>query len=516
VKRWLFLAHRWLGVLLCAFMAMWFFSGVVMMYVGYPKLSDGERLAALPALRADAVRVDAAAAVRAASPPARPGAAPPEPRAIRLTSVAGRPVYVVTFGRDAVAAIDATDGRRLDGIDRDAALAAATAFAAGPAPEAVPIPAVHLGLVREDAWTHSRALDLHRPLHVVAVAGGTLLYVSSATGEVVRDASRTERTWNWVGAWIHWLYPFRGGALDRWWHDIVVWMSVAATVLTVAGLVVGVLRWRIVSRFRSGGRSPYRESWMKWHHWTGLVFGVLSLTWIFSGLMSMNPWKVFSSPGAPRGAVAVVPGELGEAVAMSIERFSAIGHQVRELEWRTFDGRTLLVGFDGAGRTRLMRDRGEPFERLSFEELATAAERAMPEARVVASKVIDRYDLWHYARAPHTMLGHVDRRLPILRVEFDDPGRTWLQLDPHTGALVSRLDATQRTKRWLFAMLHSWDWWPLLERRPLWDVLLVIASAGGFALSASGVVIGWRRLQRKAKAFSPGARTARAREGTAA
>ena len=49
-KRWLYLVHRWLGVLLCAFFAMWFLSGVVMMYVGYPKLTQAERLMNLPPL----------------------------------------------------------------------------------------------------------------------------------------------------------------------------------------------------------------------------------------------------------------------------------------------------------------------------------------------------------------------------------------------------------------------------------------------------------------------------------
>jgi hypothetical protein len=516
VKRWLFLAHRWLGVLLCAFMAMWFFSGVVMMYVGYPKLTDGERLAALPVLRTESVRIDAAEAIRAASPTAGPGTAAPGPRSIRLTSVADRPVYVIAFGPANMVAVDASDGRRLEGVDREAALAAAGSFAQAAMPEGSRGVPSYLGSLREDAWTHSRALDPHRPLHVIEVAGGTLLYVSSATGEVVRDATRTERTWNGVGAWIHWLYPFRGGALDPWWSDIVVWTSVAATLLTLAGLVVGILRWRFVGRFRSGGRTPYREPWMKWHHWTGLVFGVLSLTWIFSGLMSMNPWKVFTSTGAPRESATVAPGALGDAVAASIGRFASTGHVVRELEWRAFDGRPLLVGFDGAGRTRLMREDRLPFDRLSFDELAAAAARVMPQARPIASTVVERYDLWHYARAPHTMLGHIDRRLPILRIEFDDPGRTWLHMDPHTGAVVSRLDTTQRTKRWLFAMLHSWDWWPLLERRPLWDVLMIAGSLGGFALSVSGVVIGWRRLQRKAKTLSPARRATGDGEGATA
>ncbi|MEQ1742713.1 MAG: hypothetical protein ABL869_09500, partial [Candidatus Nitrotoga sp.] len=57
--------------------------------------------------------------------------------------------------------------------------------------------------------------------------------------------------------------------------------------------------------------------------------------------------------------------------------------------------------------------------------------------------------------------------------------------------------STKRLSRWLFAMLHSWDWLPLLERRPLWDIVLISFSLCGTALSLSGVVIGWRRLSRK-------------------
>ncbi len=35
---------------------------------------------------------------------------------------------------------------------------------------------------------------------------------------------------------------------------------------------------------------------MRWHHLAGLIFGVTAVTWIFSGMMSMNPWKVFDTP----------------------------------------------------------------------------------------------------------------------------------------------------------------------------------------------------------------------------
>ena len=46
---------------------------------------------------------------------------------------------------------------------------------------------------------------------------------------------------------------------------------------------------------------------------------------------------------------------------------------------------------------------------------------------------------------------------------------------------------------------------PLLQRRPLWDVLLVALSVGGTVISLSGVVLGWRRVRRKLGWHTPAA-----------
>ena len=62
---------------------------------------------------------------------------------------------------------------------------------------------------------------------------------------------------------------------------------------------------------------------------------------------------------------------------------------------------------------------------------------------------------------------------------------------------MGRVDRHRRMSRWLFALLHSWDWLPLLDQRPLWDVLMIVLSLGGTAMSLTGIVIGWRRLGRK-------------------
>jgi len=115
---------------------------------------------------------------------------------------------------------------------------------------------------------------------------GTRLYVSSATGEIVLWTTRTERFWNWLGSIPHWIYPTvlrRHGPL---WAEVVIWTSIVGGFLTVIGLYIGIAQFK----HRANGRlSPYR-GWFYWHHIGGLLFGILSLTWVISGTFSMDPF----------------------------------------------------------------------------------------------------------------------------------------------------------------------------------------------------------------------------------
>jgi uncharacterized iron-regulated membrane protein len=501
LKRWLFLVHRWLGVLACAFFAMWFVSGVVMMYVGYPKLTEAERLGHLPVLDASAPLLAPRQALDAA------GLAGPL-KDLRLAAASGgRPVYLAGMAaRGGAVVIDARTGAVLREVDRERALASARAYAGEG------VAAEHRGTIDEDAFTHSRALDAHRPLQVVdlADADATRLYVSGRTGEVVRDAPRTERLWNYAGAWIHWLYPLRGTALDRYWADIVNWLSIAGIALTLTGTVVGLMRWRFRSSYhRSGSHSPYQGWMMRWHHIAGLLFALVTLTWIFSGLMSMNPWRIFDS-GAPALRTEAMNGgplELSGDDAAPAALLASAGTGVRELRWVRVAGRTLVRAEQAGGRPQLLDARSAASQAVDAEALRRAVARLLP-AKVERIEVLRAYDSHYYAREPHTMTGGNEKPLPVWRVVFADANATWVHVDPQTGAVLGRSDSQRRLSRWLFAMLHSWDWLPLLERRPLWDLLLVALSLGGAVLSLTGVVIGWRRLGRKLRTATAGRRPA--------
>ena len=501
-KRWLYLVHRWLGVLLCAFFAMWFLSGVVMMYVGYPKLTPAERLKRLPTLRTAPVVLEPGQALVAA------GLQGPLQDLRLAVASGGRPVYLATPAHDLPAAggknhrmqraaaivIDAENGAVLTNMDTAHALASATAYAEPG------VAVTHEGETDEDAFTHSRALDPHRPLHRVRMddSAGTVLYVSGKTGEVVRDATRTERVWNYVGAWIHWLYPFRGNVFNAYWTDIVNWLSILGIAVTVLGSVIGVMRWRFAGTYRNGTRSPYPGSMMRWHHIAGLMFAVITFTWIFSGLMSMNPWRIFDSGAAPLQVEAMHGGPLSlpEQTASVQALLAASPTEVRELRWTRTAGHSLVQAHAPGHHTVLLNAASATPHVWAEEELETSV-AALMSAPILRVETLRAYDMYYYTREPHTMGGGAEKPLPVLRVVFDDPQASWVHVDLHTGMVLNRLDRHRRLHRWLFGMLHSWDWMPLLSMRPLWDTVLIVLSLGGLAMSLTGIVIGWRRVALK-------------------
>ncbi len=337
------LTHRWLGVGMCVLFFIWFLSGMVMMYAGHPKLTLQERLAHLPPLENAATGSLSARASALQNPEALQNPdAPQSPdtllspaeaftaagfdtsqpvEELRLSrSRAGQPIYVLRGEDRTFIAIDARTGQRIPPTDKATALASACVYWMHSAdrpkpqhcsptppqtqPERIPAPR-YLGTVHEDAHTHSHGLNGHRPLHLVQLpdAHDTLLYISGTTGEVVRDAPQPERALNYVGSWLHWLYMFRDTAIN--WTSLIIVLALIGIATAVTGIVAGLIRWRFAGTYRSGSHSPFAPGMMRWHHILGMVFALSTISWIFSGLMSMDPWDIFTGPESTIDAEAI-------------------------------------------------------------------------------------------------------------------------------------------------------------------------------------------------------------------
>jgi len=121
----------------------------------------------------------------------------------------------------------------------------------------------------------------------------------------------------------------------------------------------------------------------------------------------------------------------------------------------------------------------------------------------VAAQTLHEHDAYYVQRGPASMYAAAGRRLPALRLEFDDAGSTLAWIDPHTGDVALSLDRAQRAGRWLFNLLHSWDLPALLRHAAARDAVLVALSAGSLLVAVTGSVIGWRRLVRRRRAPGP-------------
>lgn len=480
-RRFLYLFHRWLGVALCIWFVLLFASGVIMMYVEYPELTEEERLWQLPALDATAVRFSAVDAARIAG----------EDSFVSLTlaTVLGRPAYQMTGPTGHITTVFADNGEQLESIRADDVLTAARHSGFSGA-EVAPR---YDGMFDIDQWTVSSVLNEHRPLHRVALEDdkGTVLYVSDIDGRIVRDTNRSERFWNWLGSTIHWIYPWQFRQHAGLWTNVLIYLSLAGVFSVLSGAIVGWWRLRLRHRYRGDRITPY-TGWQKWHHVLGLSCLLFVATWTFSGLMSMLPWGIFdNATDAAEPFARYYGGEIDD-----LERFPALqavwereGESVKEVEWRRIGDVSYLVASHSATAKAAVLPKSHAGN-FTLEELVTQHLQALlPHAHIAAQRVITQYDSWYYSH--HNRY----RPLPALEVRFDDSEQSWFHIDLDTGAIVQRLTATDRWARWLYNGLHSLDFAALFQHRPLWDVTLILLLLCGFAFTLTAVVIGWRRLR---------------------
>ena len=483
---------------------LWFVTGIAMIYVGgMPTLSAQARLERLPALDLAAVRyAPAAAAAQAASGFGR----------VVLTTVLGRPAYrfASPYG---TATVFADTGEPLDELDVDASRDVAAAFLAVPATSV----ALERTLERVDQWTLQMSRDL--PLHKFTVddGAGTEVYVSPYAGEVRLVTTTKTRTLAWVATIPHWFYitPLRTN--QPLWYWTVVITSALGCVLAVLGLVLGVTQFHKSTPFRWSTAVRY-QGWMRWHYISGAFFGLFALTWVFSGLLSMEPfdWTNADSLEISNDALTGGPVDLQQFPSFDAERWTALlaGRTLKELELRRIDDTpyylaryTLAAGEPDPRRERLhqpypITGRAEPQHKLidartltertepfAAATLVARLRAAAPDVNVVAQDLLTDYDSYYYSR-------NGQAALPVLRVKFDDPLETWVYVDPELGQLVASIHRLHRVERWLYNGLHSLDFGFWYDRRPLWDVGMILLSLGALATSVIGFWLGLKRMKR--------------------
>ena len=137
------------------------------------------------------------------------------------------------------------------------------------------------------------------------------------------------------------------------------WLSWTGLGMCLTGAVIGVWRYGLSSRYRHkriASHSPY-VGWMKWHHYAGLIFGVFTITWVFSGLASLDVLPGIHETFYTKGQMALgarsVQGETSalDLSSLTVPRLQVVVATVfrsfapKELELLQFGGEPYLIAY---------------------------------------------------------------------------------------------------------------------------------------------------------------------------
>ncbi len=482
--RFAFALHRWLGVVLGLLMLLWCLSGFVLIWAPYPSTTLGSH----------DYRVEGLAPIRLSERHVLPGVPDTaELSSARIEMLAARPVLAAAWsagGESGSGLFDLSTGEGIGEIDKAQALEVARSYAVRH--NIASEPSVKR-LSERDEFTVAGYFNSGRPYYEVRLndAEKTMLYVSSKTGEVRQRTTESLRLWSWLGAIPHWLYFTELRKDTALWTQAVIWTSLGGCFLVALGLFVGIRQFR---RRHSTGKlaSPYRGAKF-WHHMLGLVFGILVLTFTFSGFASMQPWgwlDVGEEAGAAPDRLAGAPVTWAEArpaieaqiAAMSASHDKPVLVSMSQMEgqpyfiWRMADGSRHRFDSDGfpAPFDDTVRQRAGAF-------LADKADGAEIE-------LLRTPDTYYYP-------GGAASDFPIVRISVPAMDDTRFYLDAVSGEVRAIADPGAKGFRWWHMALHTFD----IVGSPLREALVFLTMLGVTAVCALGAWIGLKKLARGGK-----------------
>lgn len=501
IKKIAIVCHRWMGVAFCLLFMWWFVSGIFMMYWSYPEVSDTDRLQRLPALDPAKIKLSPVEAYMAAGMDA--------PNATELSSFDGRPAYFFRAGRGS-AIVYADTGDQQDVFSPELNLRTAANWTGQSAASA------KVETVKEpDQWTLLVRQQL--PLQKYSFPDGQQVYISEDTGRVVQHTTLSTRILSHLGVIPHWLYYTPLRVNGKLWSQVVIWSSGIATVAATLGLMVGIWMWSPKKKYRYAGEPtmiPYTGQ-KRLHMILGMFFGILAMTWAFSGMLSMDPFPI--ATGGPAGGAKgkakgkgkgnIPPAQrVQQALAggrIDLEKYASkhpaevlarldASFKAKDLDYTSFAGEPVFHAINEAGEIRVIPVNPDAAAQLNADRVKQLVTEAAGAENIADAHLMTQYDRYYLDR-------NRQRPLPVLFVQLKDAGNTRLYIDPQTARLVGRYAESTAAwvNRWLYHGLHSLDFPWLYNYRPAWDIVVLGLMLSCVWLCWTSIVLSYRVLKRK-------------------
>ena len=481
------LTHKILGLLLSILFLMWFLSGIVMIYHSFPRASQQDKLERQQVIDGNLPDMETLLSVL-------PDSA--QVRSLSMEMYFDRPV-VHFRGKNTPETLYADSLQPVEAINDETIERTAAQWCSSP------ILRVD-SMYKLDQWIPFGRLREEFPIYKYTFAddGRHELYISSKTGRVLQFTDNDQRLWAWLGAIPHWVYFTSLRQNQVAWINFVKWSSGIGCIMCLAGLILSIqLAWR--NRHKKLF-SPYRKRWFKWHYVSGLIFGIFTITFAFSGMMSLMdiPDWMKKAPKEKQDMSRRIPwgGSEGRFVAsayhLDYRKVLEAVDSVKSIEWATWqkypyyrlttDSQTINIDATDTTAIRVFL--------LTEDMVRKEAVKMYGDSIPYKLDLLTEYDQDYYGRKK-------DRtQLPVYRIIVDDEMHTRHYYQPET-LMQRRVDDDGRLRRLLYSGLHSLNIKFLTDRPVLWNIVMYTLLLGGTFLSLTGVVLSIKWIIRKANRF---------------
>ena len=322
------------------------------------------------------------------------------------------------------------------------------------------------------------------------------LYVSSQTGEGLQYTNSDSRFWSWVGAIPHWLYIANLRHYTDAWKTFVIILSGIGSLICVAGIILGLRAYRVRYKRKKELRSPYKSVY-RWHHVLGFIFGLFVFTFAFSGMMSLQKipqWIIKTqNPNleilAKDSYLSILPSAYPLHYSDILENYSG---KVQKIEWAIFDDKPYY---------KAVIEDSLYFIDATVNDKITSLSLSEKDIRNKISKIHDNCAV-HIDLMNDYDNYYIHKRnklpLPVYRVKVDDADKSLYYINPKTGD-IKYFNANTKLRKWTYQALHSFSIKYLLDRPILWNIIMWTTMIGGTLVSLTGLWLAIRYIKRKLK-----------------
>ncbi|BDE82732.1 PepSY domain-containing protein [Porphyromonas somerae] len=485
--------HKWLGIFMAPLLVMWFLTGFFMIFFKeYPHVEKKQAYALLDPIGAIDSLPNSTQLLDWYQTHTTSGA---QLRRVSLKREAGKAQLTLVGSEGEVAMDLLTEQPLSDTPPTLEEIATKTARVTGYSPAQVDT------LHQLTQWLPfaSRREDL--PFIKVSVDDpkSTTLYFSGKSGRLLQTTNSSNRWTSYISTIPHWIYFWQLRQHEELWRNLFVVLSIIGCVMIISGLIVGVV-WTVKSRRSSKRRwSPFTlksGAWLYWHHIAGLLFGLVVLSWMFSGWMTVRRLPKWVAGSNPRSELFALS-ESGTIGADETHQFGQILAQyptAKEITFAHYMGRPYYRVEMGEKMATYQVVNGEKVAPLALnkDEVLSYLQGLSLGIEIKTARIMEHYDGYYL---PQPGEGN-SLPLPVVEVTTAEGSTLYVAMMEPTVTVQNR---ATRLNDIVYHKLHSYKYVWAYHHPTLRLCVMYFLLTGGLIVSVTGLVNACHALKRTLK-----------------